>query len=429
MNRITKLSSFKDVELALRPFVPLVSELTGKDTVLDRIVPLMKILGNPEDKLRTIHIAGTSGKTSTSYYISSLLCQSGLMIGLSVSPNIDKLSERTQINGKPIDDQTFFKELGLFLDIVESCGIRPSYFELIYAFSIWLFAKLGVDYAVIETGVGGLFDATNVVTREDKVCVITDIGFDHMHLLGDTIPKITAQKVGIVHDRNALLMYQQSSEVMNVVSDWVGKHDANLQLVHQDDEMKYGDDESFYNLPNFQKRNWLLAYKVYRFVADRDDLPELNLKQIATTQEIKIPARMDTIKIDNKLLVMDGAHNQQKMSAFIASFKAKYPGVKPAVLLAFKTGKDYLNVLESISDFADQVIVTTFKTSQDLPVTSIDPNIVARGFLEVGATDVTTEPDKHKAYKLLLQSPNEYLVVTGSFYLIAQLREVDIKHD
>src|ERR1700722_7098159 len=96
-----RLNTFTDVERALRPYIPLVKELTGKDTVLDRILPLMEYLGHPENKLKTIHIAGTSGKTSTSYYIASLLSLAGQNVGLTVSPHIDRISERTQINGQP----------------------------------------------------------------------------------------------------------------------------------------------------------------------------------------------------------------------------------------------------------------------------------------------------------------------------------------
>lgn len=249
-----QLKDFKDVEDALRVYIPLVKELTGKDTVLDRIKPLMSILGNPENKLKTIHIAGTSGKTSTSYYIAALLGQEGLNIGLTVSPHIDKISERTQVNGKPLEEDVFCQKLSEFLDIVDSSGIKPSYFELLYAFSIWLFSNLELDYAVIETGVGGLFDATNIVTREDKVCVITDIGFDHMKLLGNTLAEITYQKVGIVHSKNVLLMYEQNDEIMTVVNKWIKDHDAKLYPTTQKkEEALLNKTSSFEALPDFQK--------------------------------------------------------------------------------------------------------------------------------------------------------------------------------
>ena len=126
------IQSFEELDTKMVPYIRLIKELTGKDTVLDRIIPLMKILGNPENKIKTIHIAGTSGKTSTSYYISSLLIQSGNKVGLTVSPHIDKISERAQINGEPLEDKIFLKEISEFLEIVANSRIKPSYFELLY---------------------------------------------------------------------------------------------------------------------------------------------------------------------------------------------------------------------------------------------------------------------------------------------------------
>jgi len=418
-----RLNTFADVEAALRPYIPLVKELTGKNTVLDRILPLMEYLGHPENNLKTIHIAGTSGKTSTSYYIASLLTLSGQNVGLTISPHIDRINERTQINGQPLEEQAFARELSEFLETVDRSSIRPSYFELIYAFSIWVFAKLKVDYAVIETGVGGLYDATNVVTREDKIAVITDIGFDHMKLLGNTLGEIASQKVGIVHKNNALLMYQQSREIMSIIEAWVKKESAQLYLTDQESEERlYGISNAFKSLPDFQKRNWLLAYRVYRYVAARDGLKELSAHKLSESQQVNVPARMDTSTVQDHLLVMDGAHNQQKMSAFIASYRHLYPGSKPTILIAFKSDKAYQKTLPEIRDLASSIIVSTFNTSQDLPVTSASPEEIARKLINIGAKNVTVERDNLKAYKKLLKSDSRELIITGSFYLIAQIR-------
>ena len=120
------ITNFSDVEQALKPYIPLVKKLTGKDTVLDRIVPLMDFLGHPEDKIKAIHIAGTSGKTSTAHYISSLLTEAGLKVGLTISPHIDKVSERVQINNKPLSERLFCSLLSEFLDLLDQSKIKPS---------------------------------------------------------------------------------------------------------------------------------------------------------------------------------------------------------------------------------------------------------------------------------------------------------------
>jgi dihydrofolate synthase / folylpolyglutamate synthase len=384
----------------------------------------MNYLGNPENKLRTIHIAGTSGKTSTAYYIAGLLNLAGQNVGLTVSPHIDKISERTQINGKPLEETIFCERLAEFLELVDESNIKPSYFELIYAFSIWAFAQLKVDYAVIETGLGGLYDATNVVNREDKVCVITDIGYDHINILGHTIQEIAAQKVGIVHNNNPLLMYRQDAEVMSVINKWAEDHNADKRLTDQSTEMKeHGQGTTFNNLPDFQKRNWLLAYYVYRFVAARDSLKELSAGDLAKSQQTIIPARMDISYVGEHQMVMDGAHNYQKMTAFISSYKHMFPDAKPAVLLAFKRDKAYMETLPMINDLASEIIVTTFKSSQDLPVVSGAPEEIAAELKRIGTKRLRTEPDNVKAYKLLLESDAKQLIITGSFYLIAQVRE------
>jgi dihydrofolate synthase / folylpolyglutamate synthase len=430
MNTDTKITSFKDVETVLRPFVPLVSQLTGKDTVLDRIIPLMHFLGDPHKNLKAIHIAGTSGKTSTAYYISRLLRASGKSVGLTVSPHIDKINERVQINGRPLEDEKFFKELETFLDLVKQSSVMPSYFELMSAFAIWVFSKYKVDYAVIETGLGGLYDSTNILDREDKVCVITDIGFDHMHILGDTIAKITAQKVGIVHDHNQLLMYQQDEIVMAVVEKWTQNHQAVLHTTTQENEMaRYTPNPVFKELADYQKHNWLLAYYVYRFVSQTDNLKTLTDQQIESTQQLVVPARMDEIKMEDKLVIMDGAHNEQKMRAFISSFQHRYPNTKAGFLLAFKTDKEYQKVLPILKDVAGSIVLTTFDTSQDLPVKSVDPAEVASELDSLGVTDYKIEKDHNQALKLILDSDNKIIVVTGSFYLISQLREKAISHD
>jgi dihydrofolate synthase/folylpolyglutamate synthase len=421
MNR--RIKSLSDIEIVLRPYIKLVKKLTGKDTTLERIKPLMSFLGHPENNIRTIHIAGTSGKTSTAYYISSLLSQSGNKVGLTISPHVDKINERVQINNRPLNESIFCEQLEKFLKLVQQSGIKPSYFELMCSFSIWLFDKYKVDYAVIETGVGGLYDATNVINNEDKICVITDIGFDHMSLLGNTIEEITSQKIGIVHDHNDLLMYQQSPQIMSVINNWVKVHNGHLHLIKENQEREnFKNIKSFKNLPDFQKRNWLLAYSVYRFIAQRDSLKSLDIQQIEESQQIIIPARMDKRISNNKIIIMDGAHNFQKMSSFISSYINQYPNTKPAILLAFKNDKDYLQTLPLIKNLASEIIVTTFKTSQDLPVLSTDPEEIANQLLKIGTKNVSVEKDNMKAYIKLLKSSSKHLIITGSFYLISQVR-------
>jgi dihydrofolate synthase/folylpolyglutamate synthase len=380
----------------------------------------MGLLGNPEKKLRVVHIAGTSGKTSTAYYMAALLHSAGKTVGLTVSPHVDSVTERVQLNGQPMPDQQFCAELAEFLEIVDTAPEKPSYFELLHAFATWVFAHQGVDYAVLETGMGGLHDATNVAARRDKYCIITDIGLDHTRILGNTLAEIAAQKVGIVHDHNLLLMYQQVPEVMSVITEWVDEHQAQLLVTTERAEAKLA--KASKSMPLYQQRNWLLAYRAYRELALRDSLPNLDDEMLAQTQAVQVPARMDVRRVQGKTLIMDGAHNVQKMTTFIASFRQAYPGIKPAVLLALKKDKDAAAIGPLLADFAAQVIVTTFTSSQDLPATPADPTALAEAFRQAGVPQVTAEPDSRTAYRQLLAAPGEIGVITGSFYLLSQLR-------
>ena len=418
---VSEMKTLRDAELALRPYVPLVAQLSGGNTTLERIEPLMKLIGNPEDRLRIIHIAGTSGKTSTSYYIAGLMQATGSSVGLTVSPHVDKISERVQINGQPLSDAEFCSELGIFLRLIQTAAQTPSYFELLYAFSLWVFDRRGVDYAVIETGMGGLYDATNVAKRADKVCVITDIGYDHMHVLGNTLPEIAAQKIGIVHNQNVAITYRQSDEIMNVFRDWAWQRDSSLIILDQGSEQtSFG--ETLEHMPAYQRRNWLLAHHAYQFVRDRDQLTLASTQAVAMTQLIQIPARMEIVARGGKTLVMDGAHNEQKMQAFVSSFQQRFPGIRPAVLVALKTGKEYQAVSPILSQLTDTIIVTTFDTSQDLPAHSMDTELFAGSLRKAGIQNVTIVPDHRLAYDTLMQNPHNVCVITGSFYLLSQLR-------
>ncbi len=423
------IRSIQEAHRALQPYVPLVAQLTGKDTTLDRIVPLMEMLGNPQNDLKIIHIAGTSGKTSTAYYMAALLQAAERKVGLTVSPHIDSVTERVQVNGSPISDADFCEQLGIFLDIVEKLAEQPSYFELLYAFAIWVFANQKVDYAVIETGLGGLYDATNVAARADKVCIITDIGFDHIKILGNTLEAITTQKIGIVHQHNPVFMYQQAPEIMKVVEKWTDDYQAPLIAITQEGEATL-EEQSLMPMPDYQKRNWLLARHTYRYISGRDGLPDLLAESLEATQLLQVPARMDVKQVGQKTLIMDGAHNLQKMTAFIDSFKHQYPNVKPAVLVAFKEGKEYELVVPLLAELASRIIVTTVQTSQDLPTRSVDPDVLCKAFVDFSEHLVAEAiTDNHEAYRSLLSSESKTLVITGSFYLLAQIRNNERIHD
>ncbi|MEO7364187.1 MAG: hypothetical protein ABIV43_01620, partial [Candidatus Saccharimonadales bacterium] len=337
-------------------------------------------------------------------------------------PHVDSIAERVQIDGEPLSEAEFCAELTEFLGLVEQAAQPPSYFELLYAFSLWVFDRRSVDYAVIETGMGGLHDATNVARRPDKLCIITDIGYDHMQILGNTLPEIAGQKIGIVHAGNTALTYRQADDVMNVFDAWCNKVGATLTPLDAS-AISSNYNHEFGGLPLFQQRNWLLAREAYNWIADRDGLADLSLEDELRTHRLQVPARMEILRRGDKVLVMDGAHNQQKMTAFVESFHQQFPDVRPDVLVALKTGKEYSAVAPMLATLASNIIVTTFDTSQDLPAVSLDPELLASELQAAGASSVQVVPDLRMAYDSLMKTSNNVCIITGSFYLISQLRQ------
>jgi dihydrofolate synthase/folylpolyglutamate synthase len=175
-------------------------------------------------------------------------------------------------------------------------------------------------------------------------------------------------------------------------------------------------------MPAYQQRNWLLAYRTYRFLQERDQLPQLSPKDLADSQDLQVPVRMERLKVGSKTIVMDGAHNAQKMEAFVQSFRKLYPGIQPAILISLKQGKDFQGVVPILASLASRIIVTTFKTTQDLPVKSMDPSKLANAFKTVSRLPVQIIADQQTALDALLAGDEVICVITGSFYLLSQLR-------
>ena len=417
------MTTLSEVNEALRPYDAVSKRTVGKHITLGRTERLMAHLGNPEKSLCVIHVAGTSGKTSTSYFITALLVAAGSKVGTTVSPYVDGMNERVQINGLPLSEKQFAAYFGEFIDLLSSAPEQPTRFEVLIAFAYWVFQKEQVDYAVIETGMGGLDDSTNIAARTDKLCVITDIGYDHMEHLGTTLGKIAYQKAGIIHDGNTALMYDQNSEIMTVVRYWVSQQeDAELLTFEQDRLRKAYHGDFPAGMPDYQKRNWLLAFAAYKFLVKRDELRDISATKLQKTMKLQVPGRMDERRIAGKTILMDGAHNGQKMIAFWHSFAAKYPGVKPVVLLALKQGKEIADIVPLLQKYAAEVIVTTFTKTQDLPLLSIEPSEIT-SVLKANGVKCQAIVDQGKAYEAFIKRVKDLGVITGSFFLISQLRE------
>lgn len=419
---MTSISTLKQAEDALARYIPLAKEITGKDLTLERMAPLMNALDNPHRKLKIIHIAGTSGKTSTSYYTAALLHAAGKRVGLTVSPHVDSVAERIQLDMNPLDDSTFASVIDEVIKRITAAGVEPTYFELLVAAAYWYFAEAGVDYAVIETGLGGLQDATNIANNHDKICVITDIGMDHMHVLGHTVTEIARQKAGIIHPENLVLMYRQDDEITKVFQDRADEVGAELRLY--DEHTLAAATKPPEDLPLYQARNWLLAVQVYEALHARGSLPEQSREALLQASEIVIPGRMEERAYDGTQIIMDGAHNEQKTEALVRSLMRKLPDERMPVLLSLKQGKEFAAVLPLLKPITSQLVITEFKGGQDLPAEAIDSSELAVAAKRFGFTDVLVVPEVSEAFDQITSQSPKRVLVTGSFYLLGQLRDM-----
>jgi len=385
---------------------------------LGRMQKLMQKLGNPQNRIKIIHVAGTSGKTSTCYYIAALLQAAGQKVGLTVSPHVDEVNERVQINLTPLTEQDFCQKLSEFIDIVNKTGVEPTYFELLIGLAYWVFAQQNVDYAVVEVGLGGLLDGTNVINNQNKICVITDIGLDHTNVLGSTLTEIATQKAGIIGSHNPVFMFTQPAEVMLPIKRRVKQQHAQLHELRPlvKNTQKY--------LPPFQQRNWHLAKTVYDFIAERDNLKILDTKQLTKASHTIVPARMEIIEFGGRTIVIDGSHNGQKMEALAKGMQKLFPGKSVAALVSFVTSESSRapGALEQLLPITSSLMVTSFSGEQDTPKHSVGPKVIATIAKKLGFKNVTVVSDPGQAFTTLLNQTEDILLVTGSFYLLNHIR-------
>jgi dihydrofolate synthase/folylpolyglutamate synthase len=381
----------------------------------------MDLLGNPQNSYKVIHVAGTCGKSSTCYYLAALLAKTGKKIGLTVSPHVDQVNERVQINLNPLPEQEFCKELSEFLIKVDETGVPLSYFETLVAFAYWEFAKQQVDYAVVEVGLGGLLDGTNIITNPTKVSVITDIGFDHMKVLGNRIEQIAFQKAGIIIRNSTVFTYRQSDEVMEVIGAVASSKQAELFEITPKDLH-----DRLPSLPIFQRRNWYLAEKVVEYVIERDNLGKLDDSTITATTKTYIPGRMEVVEYKGKTLILDGSHNNQKIGSLVDSVKEKYPNEKVALLTGLLEEKDneIHDAIKQLSRLSNKIITTTFKSKQDVPRDAMSAEKMKTILQDFGVSDVTAITDPVEAFERLVNLKENVLVVTGSFYLLNSVRPI-----
>lgn len=410
---------------------------------LKRTKHFLALLGNPQDKIKIIHIAGTSGKGSTAMLISHALVSQGFKTGSHLSPHISDIRERLQINNALPDEKIIVKYFNDILPIIEQMNLskfsRPTYFEILVSLAFYIFHKENVDYAIMETGLGGLYDATNCINTDNKIVILTKIGLDHTNILGKCIADIAFQKASIIHSHNPVISAWQHHSARTVIEkiadqnktniDWIrpGKnfilHSQSpyqivftVKLQHLIKKIKLG------VAGIYQAENCTLALACLFLCSQRDKftLNEPALREAFAN--ISLIARMDLLDVGEKTILLDGAHNPQKMAALTKSLRRMYPTQKLSFLLAFKTGKEYRGMLEKIIPIADRIFLTSFSlgTQENYPKSTDNSEII--NFLNRKKfINYSVVANSQESILAAIKESKSIFVVTGSFYLISSL--------
>ena len=383
---------------------------------LSYIRRILKQLNNPQDGVKTIHVTGTNGKGSTSYYLSNLLQKAGQKTGLFVSPYIYEFNERIQLNGKNINNNDLIKtanEIEMAIEILKKDDPNFSLvtFEYEVALAFQFFAQENCDYAVIEVGIGGEHDKTNVIIPE--VSVITTIGLDHEKIIGPTLKDIAKEKSGIIKSNKPVVLGNVPQNVLEILLNKAQSENSKSFLLGRDfqikimpDVIEYQDSKTIYN---FALRPLVEAYDIGVAVQVIQLLQlDLDRKKIEEAiNETRIPGRYDVIQTSPEIIV-DGAHNLQAMENLLNLVRKKKKG-QIYVLLGMMKDKDLGPVTKLFKD-------------EKVTLTRIDYPRAARleDFPKEAQKEFEYKENFEEAYTSLKNKlqVDDMLLVTGSFYLV-----------
>lgn len=440
---MTMFHSISDIERYLRNYIPnaAIVRFPGEEGIL-RTKEFLKLLGSPQNTIPCIHVAGTSGKGSTSFMISSFLRAQGFTVGLHLSPHLIDIRERSMINNTLISEEKYIRYFEEVVPAIEKMQSSPygaiTYFEVMVGFIYHIFASENVDYMVVEVGLGGRYDGTNVIDRQDKLSVITKIGFDHVQVLGNTLTDIAHQKAGICAEGGHLITIPQSHLAEKEIKNVVREKKAHLHMIRKEDirhvtlengkthfdlrwEEKIYSDMTIGLFGKHQAENAALALGAFLYLGERDHFM-VNMDALrAAAVRLCFKGRMDVVAHNGKKIVLDGAHNEQKMRAFIKALKQLDTDKKYTFLIAFKKGKDYGKMVKLLIPFAHRIGITTiFSTNPDFSHFSTDPQSI-REVLEKNAFKNSEMVEGRDGIRSFLDKSKTDVVITGSLYLLGDV--------
>jgi dihydrofolate synthase/folylpolyglutamate synthase len=401
---------------------------TGPEARQERMRSFLRRLGDPQETYKTVHIAGTTGKGSTCTYIEALLRGQGFKTGLSLSPHVSDVRERFQVSGELISEERFKEVLERVVNVVRAMEQEepgaPGYMEFLRGLSYSVFAESRVDYAVVETGIGGLWDSSNTIRRSDKFCVITKLGLDHLSLLGETIDAIALHKMGIVHPGNTVVIGLQeeiSQEALRVLAEKRGAQSIWL--------MKDASAGRSYPpfLPSYLRQNAALAEEVCVRLAARDGWTYRQAQGADSLAQAALPLRFEQLSWKGKTLILDAAHNPQKMRGLVQALRERFSTEALAVAIAFNPDTNCKETLAPIASLNARIACVDVLGGQGLyRFRFSDPCVVAEFLASQQSPDQTVEvvTDWDPLLAWIERVPEQVIVLTGSFHFVASARAV-----
>ena len=409
-----------------------------KKNSLDHTKELLGTLGNPQDQMKIIHVAGSNGKGSVCMFLDHILRAAGKKTGLFTSPHLEDIRERFVIDGAMCSKEEFleaYREVSLAVDIMKKKNFpHPTFFEFIFAMGVVLFSRAGVEYAVLETGLGGRLDATNSISRP-LVTVITSISLEHTEILGDTIEKIAGEKAGILKPGVPVVCDGTSEEGAAVIEQKARELGCPCCVIRPDmckireSKNKFIDFSIFteydngtsWNIPfvsAYQAMNGALAVTAVRMLTRGDGKWDAAIR--TGLQNARWPGRMEEIRPE---IYLDGAHNTAGIREFIrtAAFLCREDSKKPLLLFSMVKEKDYHETIRLLTkaQLWESVTVTLIPGQRGLSETEL-----LKTFQEDGREDTSCFHDYREAFQSVYRkkSPGQKLFCTGSLYFIGALR-------
>lgn len=415
-----------------------------KHPSLDIIKDLLNRLGNPQDGVNAIHVAGTNGKGSTVSYLRNIFQADNETVGTFTSPFLIKFNERISVNGNPILDDELVKLVETIKPIAEEMdetipGGGPTEFEIITAMMFLYFSKHPVDVVIVEVGIGGILDSTNVF--DPTVSIITTIGMDHMKLLGDTIPKIASQKAGIIKQNRPVVIGKVDDDAMEVFKNKASELDAPLYAYGNEfdtskpvvnnnwqQSFDYEDDDNLIRniktslLGFYQPHNAACAIKAY-VLHQQDKGLDVNSSAIVNgIYNTTWPGRFERVN-DQPLVVLDGAHNIDAVSEIKKLLTADFSSNETYIIIGILADKDYMDMLNILGSIKNVHLVLTkfeaYGSRQSVDVDKISGQVKAKN--EVIIIDDWKRAIAQTAGEM---SEDDMILITGSLYFISDVRKL-----